>query len=131
MEQFIKATPMAELIGTGLAGLGLGLFVPFIIAAALKSAQGSSTTALVVTSTLMAPLLADLGIASTIGIVLVVMAIGAGAMTVSHANDSYFWVVAQFTGMETKVAYKTQTVATLIQGIVTLVIVLILGLIFI
>lgn len=127
----IKATPMAELIGSGLAGLGLGLLVPFIIAAALKSAQGSSTTALVVTSTLMSPLLVDLGIDTTMGIVLVVMAIGAGAMTVSHANDSYFWVVAQFTGMDTKTAYKTQTVATLIQGIVTLVVVLILGFIFI
>ncbi len=127
----IKATPMAELIGSGLAGLGLGLLVPFIIAAALKTAQGSSTTALVVTSTLMAPLLPDLGVTTTMGIVLVVMAIGAGAMTVSHANDSYFWVVAQFTGMETKEAYKTQTIATLIQGIVTLVVVLILGFIFI
>jgi len=127
----IKATPMAELIGSGLAGLGLGLLVPFIIAAALKTAQGSSTTALVVTSTLMAPLLPELGIDTTMGIVLVVMAIGAGAMTVSHANDSYFWVVAQFTGMETEQAYKTQTVATLIQGIVTLVVVLVLGFIFI
>jgi len=127
----IKATPMAELIGSGLAGLGLGLLVPFIIAAALKTAQGSSTTALVVTSTLMAPLLPELGIETTMGIVLVVMAIGAGAMTVSHANDSYFWVVAQFTGMDTKQAYKTQTVATLIQGVVTLIVVLILGFIFI
>lgn len=127
----IKATPMAELIGSGLATLGLGLLVPFIIAAALKSAQGSSTTALVVTSTLMAPLLPELGIETTMGMVLVVMAIGAGAMTVSHANDSYFWVVAQFTGMDTRQAYKTQTMATLIQGLVTLVVVLILGFIFI
>ncbi len=127
----IKATPMADLIGGGLASLGLGLLVPFIIAAALKTAQGSSTTALVVTSTLMAPLLPELGIETTMGIVLVVMAIGAGAMTVSHANDSYFWVVAQFTGMDTKQAYKTQTVATLIQGFVTLFVVLILGFIFI
>jgi GntP family gluconate:H+ symporter len=48
-------------------------------------------------------------------------------MTVSHANDSYFWVVAQFTGMDVKTAYKTQTMATLIQGIVTLMVVLVLG----
>jgi len=123
----IKATPIADVLGGELATLGLGLLVPFIIAAALKTAQGSSTTALVVTSGLMAPLLVSLGLDSTMGAVLTVMAIGAGAMTVSHANDSYFWVVAQFTGMDVKTAYKTQTMATLIQGIVTLIVVLVLG----
>ena len=124
----IQATPMAEIIGDNLAHWGLGLLVPFIIAAALKTAQGSSTTALVVTSSLIAPLLGDLGLNSSMGAVLTVMSIGAGAMTVSHANDSYFWVVAQFTGMETETAYKTQTVATLIQGLVTLIVVISLGL---
>ncbi len=60
------------------------------IAAALKSAQGSSTTSLVVTSSLMALLLPALGIEGAIPLVLMVMAIGGGAMTVSHVNDSYF-----------------------------------------
>lgn len=127
----IKATPIALVLGDVLSSMSLGLLVPFIIAAALKTAQGSSTTALVTTSAIMAGLLAPLGLDSTMGAVLTVMSIGAGAMTVSHANDSYFWVVAQFTGMDVKTAYKTQTVATLIQGIVTLIVVLILGLIFI
>ncbi|PAT01234.1 gluconate transporter [Candidatus Izimaplasma bacterium ZiA1] len=126
----IKATPVALVLGDVLSSMSLGLLVPFIIAAALKSAQGSSTTALVTTSAIMASLLVPLGLDSTMGAVLTVMSIGAGAMTVSHANDSYFWVVAQFTGMDVKTAYKTQTMATLIQGIVTLVVVLILGFIF-
>jgi gluconate:H+ symporter, GntP family len=59
------------------------------------------------------------------------MAIGAGAMTVSHANDSYFWVVSQFGGMDVKTAYKTQTVATLLQGLATILMVFILSLILI
>ena len=96
----IKATPVAEYLGQSMSGWSLGILVPFCIAAALKTAQGSSTTALVTTSALMAPLLASLGLDSTIGAVLTVMSIGAGAMTVSHANDSYFWVVAEFTGMD-------------------------------
>lgn len=123
----IKATPIALVLGDVLSGLGIGLLVPFIIAAALKTAQGSSTTALVTTSAIMLPLLATLGLDSDMGAVLTIMAIGAGAMTVSHANDSYFWVVAQFTGMDVKTAYKTQTMATLIQGIVTILVVLVLG----
>jgi len=123
----IKATPVADYIGSSLSGISLGLVVPFIIAAALKTAQGSSTTALVVTSSIMAPLLPSLGLAGTMGAVLTVMAIGAGAMTVSHSNDSYFWVVTQTTGMSASTGYKTQTIASLIMGLVSLVVTLILG----
>ncbi|MFO6383987.1 GntP family permease, partial [Pseudomonas aeruginosa] len=79
--------------------LGIGLFMPFVVAAALKTAQGSTTVALVTTSALVAPLLPQLGLDSEMGRVLTVMAIGAGAMTVSHANDSFFWVVTQFSRM--------------------------------
>lgn len=123
----IRATPVALVLGDVLSNMNLGILVPFLIAAALKTAQGSSTTAIVTTSAIMASLLAPLGLDSTLGAVLTVMSIGAGAMTVSHANDSYFWVVAQFTGMDVKTAYKTQTMATLIQGVVALVIVVILS----
>jgi GntP family gluconate:H+ symporter len=124
----IKATPVADFLGQSMSGWSVGILVPFFIAAALKTAQGSSTTALVTTSALMAPLLVSLGLDSTMGAVLTVMSIGAGAMTVSHANDSYFWVVAEFTGMDVKTAYKSQTLATLIQGVVGIVVVFILSL---
>jgi gluconate:H+ symporter, GntP family len=117
----ISATPIAELIkGIAEGGLFSGPFVlviPFIIAACLKSAQGSSTAALVVTSALVAPFLQGMGVVSPVQLSLVVMAIGAGAMTVSHANDSYFWVVTQFSGMHVSDAYKAHTMATLVQGI--------------
>ncbi len=125
----IKATPIGTYIGESLQTLNVGIFLPFIIAAALKTAQGSSTVALVTTSAIVFPLLPSMGLATDIGKVLVVMAIGAGAMTVSHANDSYFWVVSQFGGMDVKTAYKAQTVATLLQGIVTILTVFILSLV--
>ncbi|MFT5126361.1 MAG: GntP family gluconate:H+ symporter, partial [Verrucomicrobiales bacterium] len=125
----IKATPVASVLGDVLSSMSLGILVPFILAAALKTAQGSSTTALVTTSAIMAPLLAPLGLDGTMGAVLTVMSIGAGAMTVSHANDSYFWVVAEFTGMDVKTAYKTMTMATLIQGLVTIVVVVLMSLV--
>lgn len=125
----IKATPIGDYIGMSLKTLNVGIFLPFIIAAALKTAQGSSTVALVTTSAILLPLLPSLGLATDMGKVLTVMAIGAGAMTVSHANDSYFWVVSQFGGMDVKTAYKTQTVATLLQGIITIITVFIASLI--
>lgn len=104
----------------------LFLLVPFLVSAALKTSQGSSTTALVVTSSLVAPMLVTLGIEGAIPLALVVMAIGAGAMTVSHVNDSFFWVVTQYSGMEVTQAYKAQTVATLLQGLVTICVTMIL-----
>lgn len=124
----IKEIKIGDYLGQSLQTLNIGIFVPFIIAAALKTAQGSSTVAIVTTSALLFPILPALGFDTEIAKVLVVMAIGAGAMTVSHANDSYFWVVSQFGGMDVKTAYKTQTVATLLQGTVTIFTVFILSL---
>ena len=48
------------------------------------------------------------------------IAIGAGSMVVSHANDSYFWVVSQFSDMDINQAYKLQTGGTLFVGIVSI-----------
>ncbi|QUH27879.1 GntP family permease [Vallitalea guaymasensis] len=127
----LKATPIGSYLGETLATYNLGILLPFVIAAALKTAQGSSTVALVTTSALVAPLLGALGLQSTMGSVLTVMAIGAGAMTVSHANDSFFWVVTEFSGMDVSTAYKSHTMATLIQGLVTFAVVVILSFILI
>ncbi len=126
----LKATHIGDSLGEMLAGFNLGIFLPFIIAAALKTAQGSSTVALVATSALVAPLLSSLGLDSATGKALTVMAIGAGAMTISHANDSFFWVVAQFSKMKVATGYKTHSMATLLQGIVSIVVVYLLSLVF-
>lgn len=106
----------------------MGIFFPFLLAAILKSAQGSSTVSLTTTAGIVAPLLPTLGFASPVRIALVCMAIGAGAMTVSHANDSYFWVVTNFGAMTPEKGYKTQTVATLILGVSAIVEIFILSL---
>jgi GntP family gluconate:H+ symporter len=94
-----------------------GLMFPFLLSAILKTAQGSSTVALTTTAGIVAPMLSIIGLDSPILIALTVIAIGAGAMTVSHANDSYFWVVTNFGNMRVEDGYKTQTLGTLIVGI--------------
>lgn len=106
----------------------IGIFFQFLLAAILKTAQGSSTVAITTTAGIVAPLLPVLGLGSPVRTVLAVMAIGAGAMTVSHANDSYFWVVTNFGAMTPEKGYKTQTVATLILGISSMVEIFILSL---
>lgn len=108
----------------------IGIFFPFLLAAILKTAQGSSTVAITTTAGILAPMLPMLGLNTPVLSVLTVMAIGAGAMTVSHANDSYFWVVTNFGGMTPEKGYKTQTVMTMILGIATILEVFLLTLIF-
>ena len=114
----IAASKVGDYIGATLAANNFGIFLPFIIAAALKTAQGSSTVALITTSTIIAPMLGSLGLATGMGPVIATLAVGCGSMVASHANDSYFWVVSQFSDMDLNTAYKAQTAATLIEGLV-------------
>lgn len=96
---------------------GLGLLFPFLVAAMLKSSMGSSSVAIITAAGIVAPFAEAMGLASPIGLTLICMAVGAGSMTVSHSNDSYFWVVTKFGKMDIKSGYKTQTLATLILGL--------------
>lgn len=113
----------------------VGIFFPFLISAILKTAQGSSTVALTTTAGIMGSIAAPGSLMSLLGLntpmagVLTVMAIAAGAMTVSHANDSYFWVVSNFGHLTTDQGYKTQTAMTGIMGVVGIIFTFILSLI--
>ncbi len=126
----LQATPIGGYLGELLGGAGLGAFsllVPFLLAASLKTALGSSTVAIVTAASIAFPLLPALGLASSLGPVLTTLAIGAGSMTVSHANDSYFWVVSQFSGMTVSQAYKLHTVGSAVAGGTGILAVLALG----
>ena len=110
--------------------MDLGIFFPFLLAAILKTAQGSSTVAITTTAGIMAPMMASLGLNTPVLGALTVMAIGAGAMTVSHANDSYFWVVTNFGEMTPDQGYKTQTVLTLVMGVASIIGIFLVSLFF-
>ncbi len=125
----LQASGIADVVQKNLSGAqALGIFLPIIIAASLKIAQGSSTVAIITTASLMAPLLTSLGLDSDGARALVVTAIGAGAIIASHANDSYFWVVTQLSGMDVKTGYRLQTIGTLTVGIFSALVVWILSL---
>ena len=113
----LQSSGIASVIGEALAGAGLGIWLPFVVAAAIKTAQGSSTVAIITTSGLMAPLLEPLGLGGETARALCVVAIGAGSMVVSHANDSYFWVVTQFSNMDFATGVRLQTLGTLVEGV--------------
>jgi gluconate:H+ symporter, GntP family len=115
---------------------GVGIFFPFLISAILKTAQGSSTVAIVTTAGILGSyaasdsLMVALGLNTPVLAALAVMAIGAGSMTVSHANDSYFWVVTNFGQMKAEEGYLTQTAVTLVMGVAAMISIFALSLIF-
>lgn len=115
----LQESGIAEVIKNNLSGAkSLGIFLPIIIAAALKIAQGSGTVSIITSASLMAPLVVSLGLDSSLARALVVVAIGSGAMIASHANDSYFWVVTQMSNMSVNYGYKLQTIGTLFVGVI-------------
>lgn len=126
----LRSTPITDFLSESLVLTNLGIFLPFLLAAALKTAQGSSTVAIVTSAAIIAPLIGTLGLDSATGLALTTLAIGAGSMTVSHANDSFFWVVSQFSGMSTPQAYRLQTVASGIAGVTGIAAIWLLSLIF-
>ncbi len=124
----LRNSPIASVIGESLSKANLGIWLPFIISAAIKTAQGSSTVALITTASLMAPLMGSLGFEDGVAKALVVLSIGAGSMVVSHANDSFFWVFTQMTKMDVKTGYKLHTFNTLILGVTSVVVIWVISL---
>ena len=97
-----------------------GIFFPFLLAVMFKTAQGSSMISISTTAGIVAPLMATLGITTPIGAALWIMAIGAGSMCVSHANDSYFWIVTNFSGLSPKQGYTALTVTSAVVGVASI-----------
>jgi GntP family gluconate:H+ symporter len=125
----LAATGMAQYLGTALAQYRVGLLLPFLIAAAIKTAQGSSTVAQATGAAIVVPMLGALGLVAPMGRVLAVMAVSAGAMVVLHANGSYFWVITQLTDMDVREGYLLVTLGTLVVGVVSFLTILALSLI--
>lgn len=119
----LRNSGIADILGESLAGANVGIWLPFIIAAALKSAQGSSTVAIVTTASLIAPMMEALGFVSPVAKALAVMSLCSGAMVMSHVNDSFFWVVTQLSGMNVKTGCKLHGLGTLLGGLTAMLVV--------
>jgi gluconate:H+ symporter, GntP family len=113
----LQNSGIADSLSTSLSQWPLGLWLPFILTAALKCAQGSSTVAIITTASILSPMMGQLGFESEISKALVVVAIGAGSAVVSHVNDSLFWIFTQSTGMNLNTALKKYTPGTLCVGL--------------
>ncbi|MFD2796338.1 GntP family permease [Promicromonospora vindobonensis] len=99
----LRDSGVGDALAEAIASLSLPAFlVPFLIASLVRIAQGSGTVAMITAASVTAPLLEPLGIDP----LLAAMACTAGSMVFSYFNDSYFWVVTRFTGLEGTDALK-------------------------
>lgn len=117
----IAATHPGEHLGNLFDLSGAGWFFPFLLAALIKTAQGSSTVAIVTASSIILPLLPTLGLDTDNGRLLAVLSLGVGSMVVSHTNDAYFWVIARFSDLDVRTMLRVHTVGTLWMGLTGLI----------
>lgn len=115
--KILQNSGIADILGQTLTEYHMGIFLPFVLAAAIKTAQGSSTVALVTAASIIMPMMPSLGFETEIQKALVVIAIGAGSAVVSHANDSFFWVVTQMSGMNVNTGYRLFSLGSGILGL--------------
>ena len=120
----LELSGIGTALSDSLSDLGMSLILQaFVISTLLRVAQGSATVALTTASGLLAPAVA----AANLGefqLTLLVMAIAAGATVLSHVNDSGFWLVSRFFGMDEKTTLKTWTVMETTLGLSAFVIAL-------
>lgn len=127
----IKESGIVNSLGQQVAALGLGLFIPYIIAVILKTSQGSSTIAIITAASIAAPLLDSLGLSGEWGKTLAILSMGAGSMMLSHANDSFFWVISKFSGMSSAETLRYYSVPTVILSLVSFAVIGLLSLVLI
>lgn len=113
----LRHSGIGTALSDSLADLGLPLVISaFVIATLLRVAQGSATVALTTTAGLLSTAAAAGDLSST-DLVAMVLAIAAGATVLSHVNDSGFWLVSRFFGMDVKTTLRTWTVMETTLGL--------------
>ncbi|WP_432548023.1 GntP family permease [Kineococcus sp. SYSU DK004] len=115
----LRASGIGQALSDTLAETGLPVIVAaFVISLGLRVAQGSATVALTTTAGLIAPTVEATGGLTTLDLCFIVIAIAAGATALSHVNDSGFWLVGRFLGMDVPTTLRTWTVMETIIGFV-------------
>nr|WP_090340057.1 gluconate:H+ symporter [Mycolicibacterium malmesburyense]CRL68953.1 gluconate transporter [Mycolicibacterium malmesburyense] len=113
----LRLSGIGSALSDSLSGLGMSLIIQaFIIATVLRVAQGSATVAITTTAGLLSAAAAEASLGS-LHLTLLVIAIAAGATVLSHVNDSGFWLVSRFFGMDVKTTLKTWTVMETTLGL--------------
>jgi GntP family gluconate:H+ symporter len=128
-QRVLQETGMAELLGEKLLTWHLGLLLPFLVAAVIKTLQGSSLVAAITAAGMIQPLLVSLGLDDDTGRALAALAIGIGSMTVSHINDAFFWLIGETARLRPGHTLAIVSVSMLVQAIIAMLLLQIVALV--
>ena len=97
----------------------------FILAALIRILQGSATVAMITAAGLLAPALPTLGLSAP-QLALLVLSIAAGASTLSHVNDSGFWLVKEYLHMDEATTLRSWSMMTVLLSLTALVVIVVM-----
>ncbi len=114
-KQMLINTGSGEMIASYLSESGIGIMVfAFMIAAIVRIMQGSATVAMITAAGIVSPVLVETG---SLERALLVISIASGASIMSHVNDSGFWLVSRYLGINEKQTFRSWTVMTTILAL--------------
>lgn len=120
----INASGIGDFLVATMSDLSIpAVVLGFVLSALLRVSQGSTTVALVTTSSILGPAIA----ATSASPVLVGLAICAGGVGLSLPNDSGFWVLSRFGGISVKDTLNSWTIGGTLAGFSAFAVVLILN----
>ncbi len=109
-KQMLIITGSGQMLASYLDQSGMSIFLfGFIVAAVVRVLQGSATVAMITAAGILASLITGL---SPMEKALLVIAVASGASTLSHVNDSGFWLVSKYLGMDEKQTFRSWTLMT-------------------
>ena len=110
LKQILVDSGIGEMMANSISDSAMPpIFLAWVLAAIVRVTQGSATVAMITAAGIMAPVLSFIG-PSAPELALIVISIASGATLLSHVNDSGFWLVSKYFGMDEKQTLRSWTV---------------------
>ena len=117
-KQILINSGVGEMIANSFANSNLPpIVLAYLVALIIRVTQGSATVAMITGASIIAPILTIFDVTDP-GKALIVLAIAAGATTLSHVNDSGFWLIGKYFGLNEKETLQSWTVMETIISVV-------------
>ena len=130
LKQVLVDSGIGQIMAESMAHSSLPpILLAWLLAAVVRVTQGSATVAMITAASIIAPIISEFELNDPHR-ALVVIAIASGATLLSHVNDSGFWLVSKYLGMNEKQTLQSWTVMESIIAICGLTFTLLTSLFF-
>lgn len=110
LKQILVDSGIGTIMANSIADSSLSpILLAWMLSAIIRVTQGSATVAMITAAGIMSPILPVFNLDAS-HTALVVIAIASGATILSHVNDSGFWLVSKYFGMDEKQTLRSWTI---------------------